>query len=137
MIFLTGKLLHLAHSLCAVGCSNDAPVTKDGKLVRLPNGRPTYAVQHAQTVQRLTKEMPRTSIQASAIPEYAQALALVESNPLTTGHGKELAAAAMEIKRLAEQFSKSNDGSKYAALDSVLDQIKPHDAASKKDVAKR
>ncbi len=136
MIFLTGKLLHLAHSLCAVGCSNDAPVTKDGKLVRLPNGRPTYAVQHAQTVQRLTKEM-RELQSKLAIPEYAQALALVESNPLTTGHGPELAAAAMEIKRLAEQFSKSNDGSKYAALDSVLEQIKPHDTNSKKDVAKR
>lgn len=130
MIFLTGKLLHLAHSLCAVGCSEDAPVGKDGKLVRLPNGKPTYAVQHAQTVQRLVKEM-RELQSKLGIPEYGQALALVESNPLTTGHGKELAAAAMEIKRLAEQFSKSHDGSKYAELDSVLNQLKPHDGGSR------
>lgn len=136
MIFLTGKMLHLAHSLCAVGCSNDAPVDKAGKLVRLPNGKPTYAVQHAQTVQRLIKEM-RELQSKLGIPEYAQALALVESNPLTTGHGKELATAAMEIKRLAEQFSKSNDGSKFAALDKVLELIRPHEANSTKEVAKR
>ena len=136
MIFLTGKLLHLAHSLCAVGCSEDAPVDKAGKLVRLPNGKPTYAVQHAQTVQRLIKEM-RELQSKLGIPEYAQALALVESNPLTTGHGKDLASAAMEIKRLAEQFSKSNDGSKFTALDQLLESLKPHESNSKENVAKR
>ena len=136
MIFLTGKLLHLAHSLCAVGCSSDAPVDKAGKLVRLPNGKPTYAVQHAQTVQRLIKEMGELQSKLG-IPEYGKALALVESNPLTTGHGKELAAAAMEIKGLAEQFSKANDGSQFAALDSVLEQMKPHAPNVAKDVAKR
>jgi hypothetical protein len=111
-------------------------VDKAGKLVRLPNGKPTYAVQHAQTVQRLTREMGELQSKLG-IPEYAKALALVESHPLTTGHGKELAAAAMEIKGLAEQFSKANDGSKFAALDSVLEQMKPHAPNAAKDVAKR
>ena len=125
MIFLAGKLLHLSHSLCAVGCSHDAPVTKDGKLITLPNGKPTYAVQHALTIQRLKKEMGELQGKLH-IPEYAQALGLMETVQFTTGHGEEMATAAKEIERLAEQFCKNNDGSKFTGLDQALAGLKPH-----------
>ncbi len=124
MIFLTGKMLQLAHSLRAVGCSMDAPVDKAGKLVLLPNGLPTFAVQHAQTVQRVLADMRGYQAKLS-IPEYAQAIGIADSVPLSTGHCEELAGAAKEIERLAEQFAKNNDGGKFAALDEVIANLHP------------
>ncbi len=135
MLFLTGKLLHLAQSLCALSLSTDAPVAKDGKLVRLANGKPTYAVQHALTIQRLTKEMRELQDKLN-IPEYTKALALIAAAPMTTGHKDELCQTSKEIERLAEQFSKANDGSKFAAVDPVIASVVPHGSASQ-DVAKR
>lgn len=135
MLFLTGKLLHLAQSLCALSLSTDAPVTKDGKLVRLANGKPTYAVQHALTIQRLTKEMRELQVKVN-IPEYAKALSLVAAAPMSTGHKDELCQTAREIEQLAEQFSKANDGSKFAAVDSVIAGVMPHQGVVR-DVAKR
>lgn len=124
MLFLTGKLLNLSHSLNAVASSLDAPVDAAGKLVRLPNGKPTYGVQHAQTVQRMIKEI--TALQAKVnIPEYAQVLGLTATLPLSTGHSKELGTAAAEIQRLAEQFTKRNEGAKYAAVDGELEKSEP------------
>lgn len=128
LLFLTGKLLHLSHSLAAIARSTDAPVDKAGKLVRLPNGRPTYAVQHALVVQQLLKEMRELHGKLS-IPQYAQALALCASTPLTTGHAEDLTTAAKEIQRLAAEFAAQNDGSRFAALDAEIAKLPAHGQA--------
>lgn len=137
MLFLTGKLLQLSQSLHALAGSVDAPVDKAGRLVRLPNGRPTYGVQHARTIARLTQEIRQLPATVD-IPEFTRALGIMESVPLSTGHAAEMAAAATEIERLAEQFSKQNDGARFAALDSALRQLPVHGAGpSKPQVAGR
>ena len=130
LLFLTGKLLHLSHSLAAIARSTDAPVDKAGKLVRLANGRPTYAVQHALVVQQLLKELRELQSKLS-IPEYAQTLALVTATPLTTGHAEELSNAAKEIERLAAQFAEKNDGSRYTSLDGELAKLAAHQHAAR------
>ena len=72
-----------------------------------------------------------------SIPEYAQALALVQTVPLATGHSEDLARIAKEIEHLAEQFSKASDGSKYAALDAVIKQLPAHTHGAGSQLAKQ
>ncbi len=124
MLFLTGKLLHLSHSLEAISRSTDAPVDKNGNFLRLPDGRYTYAVQHAQSVRNLIEEI--RDLQAILkIPEFGQSVTIASGLKLTTGHSEEIANAANEITRLAEQFSKKHDGTKFAALDAQLAKLLP------------
>ncbi|MCB1208304.1 MAG: hypothetical protein KDK97_03200 [Verrucomicrobiales bacterium] len=125
MLYVTGKLLHLAQCLRAIGCAADAPVDKEGKIVRLPNGQPTFGVQHAITMQKVLKDLRELQPQLNA-PEISQALGVVESVPMSTGHCEEMSAAAQEIERLTEQFCATNDGSKFAALDGIIDKLQPH-----------
>jgi hypothetical protein len=131
MLYLTGKLLHLAQCLRAVGCAADAPVDKDGKLVRLPDGQLTFGVQHALTMQKLLKDL-RELQTTLKVPEIAQVFGVVESVPMSTGHCEEMAAAAKEIERLTEQFCANNDGSKFAALDAIIDKLQPHQSTAGK-----
>ena len=130
VLYLSGKLLHLSHSLSAIASSTDAPVDKDGKLLLLPSGLPTYAVQHALTAQNLVDEL--TTLQKQLpLPELAQVTGLMSGTPLSTGHAEEIASAAREVERLAEQFSQKNDGANLAALDRIIAQLSPANPKAK------
>jgi hypothetical protein len=108
LFFLTGKLLHLAHSLTAIARSQDAPVDSSGKLILLPSGLPTYAVQHAQNVQQLWQDLEQIHKQLP-LPAFNQTLAILRSLPLSTGHQEEIATAANQIARIAKHFSETTD----------------------------
>lgn len=124
MLYLNGKLLHLAYSLKAVACSQDAPVDKKGDFIRLSNGRYTFAVQHALEIDRITKDL-RMVLKKLSIPQYADALAIVRGLSLKTGHREEIDEAAEELFRLSEVFCRENDGSGFGAIDGILAELKP------------
>jgi len=124
MLFLTGKLSHAAQTLRVLAAATDAPVDQDGTYLRLPNGRYTFAVQHAIELQRITKEMEEV-LEQVLIQEYGEALVLIRSLKLKTGHSTEIAAAAEELNRLAEQFANNHDGQEYSAIDGLIQALKP------------
>ncbi len=124
MIYLTGKLLHLSQSLKALSRAQDTPVDRNGKFIKLENGNYSFSVQHAVEVRRLLGEI-RNLQTIIGIPQYAKALAVGSGLIFTTGQQREFAAAADQIKALAEDFCKKNDGSKFAEVDSMLAKLKP------------
>lgn len=124
MLYLTGKLMHLAHTLRAMARAKDPPVDKEGKFIRLDNGRYTFAVQHALEVKRLQKDL-ESVLRKVAIPEYASALATLHGISFTTGNSDEFDQAATDLFRLAEKFSQERTGESYGAVDSILNNLDP------------
>lgn len=125
MLYLNGKLLHLAFSLKAVASSSDPPVDKEGEFIRLSNGRYTYSVQHAIEIKRLTEEL-RSAIKLLSIPQFADALAIMRGLSLETGNREELESASVSLMELSEKFCEENDGSGFGAIDATLAKLKPH-----------
>jgi len=124
MLYLSGKLHHLTHTLKAISGARDAPVDKDGKFIMLENGRYTFAVQHSLVLEKLKKDLEEVQKKTS-ISQYTEALVIVRSLKMTTGESKELAAAAESIGQLAEKFCAEHTGKEFAAIDPILEKLKP------------
>ncbi len=124
MLYLSGKLHHLAHTLKAIARAKDAPVDREGKFVRLENGQYTYAVQHALVVEKLKKDFD-TVQQKTSIPQYTEALVVLRGLSLQTGNQREIDAAAARIEELAGEFCEDHSGKEFAAIDSILKGLEP------------
>ncbi|MAS94330.1 MAG: hypothetical protein CMO55_14120 [Verrucomicrobiales bacterium] len=124
MLYVTGKLVHLSHTLKAMSRAKDAPVDRDGKYLRLENGRYTFAVQHALEVKRIRRDLEEVLGKVS-IPEVRDALVLLDTLRFTTGQSNEFDSAAMELDRLAERFAEKRSGDQFAAIDPILDRLDP------------
>ncbi|MEX2578251.1 MAG: cytochrome c family protein [Verrucomicrobiales bacterium] len=124
MLYLAGKLHHLAHTLAAMARASDAPVDPAGEFIRLENGRYTFAVQHALEVKRLRGDIEAV-LNRLSIRQFAEALVTLRGLSLTTGTNRELKAAAAEVGRLTEQFCEQHDGSEFEAIDPILDELEP------------
>ena len=122
MLYLTGKLQHLAHSLSAMSRMSDAPVDSKGEFVRLENGRYTYGVQHALEVKRLRGDIEAV-LEKAAIRELAEVLVLLRGLDFSTGRNAEWKIASDEVSRLAKAFCEKHDGSELAAIDPILEKL--------------
>ena len=111
MLFMVGKLLSLEYALRGV-----AKATTAGKL---PNGEYAYGVQVAIRANNLIKEVTALNKLAST-PEVTAIIAAAKSAKLKTKNEGPLTAAANKISKLAQQFAKKYDGSKFAALDGKI-----------------
>jgi len=124
MLYLTGKLLHLSQSLKAMSIAHDPPVDRDGKFIKLPNGKYTFAVQHSIQVRKLLDEI--RSLQAIlGIPEFSKALAIGSGLIFSTGQQRQFAEASDRIRSLAREFCDKNDGSQFAGIDPIIAKLKP------------
>lgn len=124
MYFLSGKLLHLGYLMQSLASARDAPVDKKGKFIRLENGNFTYAVQLARGIKRIQRDMEDV-LHYVSIPEYDEALALVQSIRLETGREQELQEAAGTVLHLAEAFCEKRNGAQYPGIDPVLEKLEP------------
>lgn len=124
MLYLNGKLLHLAYLLQGIAGANDAPVDRQGKFVILENGQYTYAVQLAREVKRLEGDLGAI-VERTTLSEFVEALALVRSLRFETGSGLEFQEAADAVFKLAESFCAGHDGSGLGAIDPLLDKLVP------------
>ena len=119
MLYLAGKLQHLAHTLAALSRATDAPVDPEGKFVRLENGRYTFAVQHALEVQRLRTDI-EAILEKASIREFAEASVILRGLDFSTGRNADWKAASEEVMQLADAFCEKHDGSEFVAIDGIL-----------------
>lgn len=124
MLYLTGKLVHLAQTLQAMSRATDPPMDREGKFIRLDNGRYTFAVQHALELKRIRRDMEDV-LHRTPIPEYRDALALLDTLSFTTGQSLEFDKASTELFRLADRFAEKRSGDQYAAIDPILERLEP------------
>lgn len=122
MLYLNGKLLHLAYLLQSLARATDAPVDRNGKFIRLGNGEFTYAVQLARAIKRVECDL-EDALHFVAVPEYDEALALIRSIRLETGKETELREASATVFRLSELFCEKRNGTQFAAIDSLLAKL--------------
>ncbi len=124
MLFLNGKLLHIAYTLKAIASSQDPPVDKDGKFIRLSTGRYTYSVQHTIELKRLKEDL-RMILNVVSVPQFTDTLAIVRGLSFETGNSLEFEAASESIMRLSASFCEENDGSDLGGVDSMISRLKP------------
>lgn len=122
MLYLNGKLVHLAYLLQSLARATDAPVDRNGEFIRLPNGDFTYAVQLARAIKRVECDL-EDALHFVAVPEYDEALALIRSIRLETGKEAELREASATVFRLAELFCEKRTGSQFTAIDPLLAKL--------------
>lgn len=122
MLYLNGKLVHLAYLLQSLARATDAPVDRNGEFIRLPNGDFTYAVQLARAIKRVECDL-EDALHFVAVPEYDEALALIRSIRLETGKETELREASATVFRLAELFCEKRTGSQFTAIDPLLAKL--------------
>lgn len=123
MLYLAGKLQHLAHTLAALARTTDAPIDPEGRFVRLENGEYTFGVQHALEIQRLQKDI-EAIVEKAAIREFAETLVILRSTDFSTGRNADWKSASEEVSRLADAFCEKHDGSDLAAIDPILAGLK-------------
>ena len=121
-LYLSGKLMHLGATLGAIAKSQDPPTDVDGAYIKLPDGKYTYAVQHALKAQSLTKEI-RDLQKIVPNPCYAKALGIMDDLQLETGNSEAIQAAADEIDKIAEHFCVETNGTEFPQLDSLLAKL--------------
>ncbi len=122
MLYLVGKLQHVAQSLAALSRTSDAPTDPEGRFVRLENGDYTYGVQHALEVKRLGEDIEAV-LEKAAIREFAEVLVLLRGLDFSTGHNADWKVAAEKVSRLAEEFCEKHDGSELGAIDPILKEL--------------
>ncbi|MFT5466259.1 MAG: hypothetical protein ACI8UO_001357 [Verrucomicrobiales bacterium] len=121
-LFLAGKLLHLSATLNAIAKSQDPPTDVEGNYVKLPDGKYTFAVQHALKARELAEEIRKLQ---KIVPNkcYAKVIGIMESLQLETGNTEAIQEAAGMVDDVAEHFCLDATGAEYPALDQILAKL--------------
>ncbi|NRB76889.1 MAG: hypothetical protein HRU46_21220 [Verrucomicrobiales bacterium] len=124
MLYLTGKLQHVAFTLRAIARAKDPPVDREGRFIELPDGNYTYAVQHAVQLRRLELDLKKVLHQVT-IPQYTKTIAILRGLNLKTGNGREMELAAMQIGQQAQVFTEKYSGGEFGEIDPLLAELRP------------
>lgn len=122
LMYVSGKMLHLGHTLRAISLSSDAPVDKNGKPIRLANGEYTFGVQHAVVAQSLIRDLEKIQSRVP-IPELSDALGLALALTFATGEQQAMADASREILRLAGEMEKGVGKYNLESIDSLISAV--------------
>ncbi len=129
MLYLTGKLQHVAFTLRAIARAKDAPVDRKGEFIVLPDGNYTFAVQHAIELRKLEIDLKQV-LKRVSIPQFTKTIAVLRGLNMKTGHGREMEVAALQVSRLAEGFTRTYSGDEFSAIDPLLAKLTPRYANS-------
>lgn len=121
-LFLAGKLMHLSATLDAISKAQDPPTDVEGSYIKLPDGKYTFAVQHALKARELTEEI-RELQKIAPNKCYELVLGIMDGLRLETGNSEAIAEAARLIDEEAEQFCLDATGAEFPKLDEMLSKL--------------